>query len=654
MAPKDDAPRTLVRRAQHRELDQAAAKAKVIDLIGKGAKINEAMKQVQRTFATYRDWYSHDADFSKEIKYLRALAERTAKERKGDAGHPVPDFPEFAAMYLHQPLYEHHLRIYDILSGREPRNLHESMVYRPGRPARLLVNVPPDHGKTVGFSINWVTWLIHRNPDIKVVIVSKTQGMARKMLGAIRFRLTDPSYRAMHLAFAPNGGWKDEDASWTQSEIYVKGRGTGEKDPTVQALGIGGHLQGARSDIIILDDVVDRGNAGAWENQADWLAQIVTSRLPDDDEDIPMQSDAPGKLLIVGTRNAPVELYQVLRDDYTDMDGDPVYTYLAQPAVLEPAENPQDWVTLWPYTIDAKGNRRRKWDGRALAKRRGDVRSEALWALTFQQQDVAENATFPAEAIAASVNSGRRTGLLHKEGPGAVRGDRGMQGMYVVAGLDPATVGHTAMIVYGIDRLTRRRYVLDAVNQAAMSPHEMRGHIKRLTTHYTIREWVVERNSFQAFLTQDQELRMWLANAGCHLREHYTTAKNKWDPDFGVSSLAPLFLSCVSEVEGGRLVKVKEGGLVELPSSHQCQAISDLITQLVTWVPQAKGTKTDLVMALWFAEVGAREYIGVNAHQVHHLPNPYASRFDLGRREVVDLNALAEQMWAEQAGASTW
>ncbi len=44
--------------------------------------------------------------------------------------------------------------------------------------------------------------------------------------------------------------------------IYLgAGRDSGEKDPTVQALGFGSQIYGARADLIILDDVVMNANA---------------------------------------------------------------------------------------------------------------------------------------------------------------------------------------------------------------------------------------------------------------------------------------------------------------------------------------------------------------------------------------------------------
>jgi hypothetical protein len=625
-------------------LEAKDAKKKVIQLLASGAKIAEAMRAVQRRPDTYRDWYRLDPEFRAEVQYLRALAERAAADKHGDGPEPVPSFPDFADEYLHQPLPHHQLRLWDILCGDEPRDLHPSMRFRPGRRSRVISNFPPDHGKTTSWTVNFVTWLIHRDPDVRVVIVSKTQGMAKRMLGAIKFRLTDPTYREMHLRFAPPGGWKDPDSSWTATEIYVKGRGSGEKDPTVQALGIGGHLYGARSDFIILDDVIDDKNVGGWEDQVNWLAQIVTSRLPDDDEE-DFRPDSPGRLLIFGTRIAPIDLYQILRDEFVNYDGTATYTYFAQPAVLEYAEEPKDWLTLWPYTLDRMGRRKRKWDGLALAKRRGDMHSDHRWALTFQQLDVAAEATFPAGAVNLTINGARLVGPIPAFGPAAVRGDAGMNGLYVVAGLDPATVGFTAMIVYGVDRSTRRRFILDAFNKNQVTPHEMRSQIKSFTRQYGIREWRVERNAFQRFLTQDEELRIWLANTGCSLREHYTTAKNKWDEDFGVASLAPLFLSCGTPLDDGRWKRSEVPGLIELPNSKLCRVVGELVEQLITWIPDSKGQRTDLVMALWFAELSAREALGVGDRRIDFLDDPFAVRHDLKKRRVIDLQALAQQVY---------
>lgn len=85
-----------------------------------------------------------------------------------------------------------------------------------------------------------------------------------------------------------------------------------------------------------------------------------------------------------------------------------------------------------------------------------------------------------------------------------------MDQVKVVAGLDPATVGHTAAIVYAIDPKSQRRYVLDAFNEPHVTPVQMREMIKGFTTRYGVSEWRIERNAFQAYLSRDEEIRDWL------------------------------------------------------------------------------------------------------------------------------------------------
>jgi hypothetical protein len=75
-----------------------------------------------------------------------------------------------------------------------------------------------------------------------------------------------------------------------------------------------------------------------------------------------------------------------------------------------------------------------------------------------------------------------------------------------VGGLDPATTGKTAMIVAALDKVTGKRIVLDGFNKANCPPHLMREKIKQFTTPVQDREWVIERNAFQRYLTQDESL----------------------------------------------------------------------------------------------------------------------------------------------------
>src|SRR5262249_29250069 len=161
----------------------------------------------------------------------------------------------------------------------------------------------------------------------------------------------------------------------------------------------------------------------------------------------------------------------------------------------------------------------------------------------------------------------------------------GMAGLYVVGGLDPATVGHTAALVIGVDRRTRRRYLLDGFDQANCSPAAMIDRVKDLTTRLGVRTWVVERNAFQRFLTQLDEFRLWMSSRGVRLREHYTSDQNKFDASFGVAAMAGLFLSCGRpKTDGsGEWERTPDSALIELPTPRLSRVVSLLLEQLATW-----------------------------------------------------------------------
>lgn len=617
----DNPRRTSARPNQKKAIPVAEAKQRVLGEIAAGMLVDAAMATVGRKRETYRDWMKHDPEFKAEVFRLRA-----ARAEGADSGpRPVPDFPEFCEL-LGQPLYPHQLRMWDAIEGRPPRDLHPAMRYTAGGiewesraegvPAgRVIINIPPGHAKTTSFSINYSTWLIHRNPNIKIVVISKDQSLAKQILGAVKFRLTSPVYRDLHARYAPEGGWKDKDQSWTQTEIYVQGKSDGEKDPTMQALGIGGRIYGARSDVIILDDAVTLANVNEYEKQRRWLDQEVESRL-----------DGAGLLALLGTRVAPVDIYSTMRE-VADFDDQPVYTYFSMPAVLDDGDGtPESWVPLWPEQFSAK-------------RLRSIRRDESTWALVYQQQDVAEDATFNHRAVEASINGQRFPGPMTDGGMGHRPG--GMNGLYVVGGLDPATVGNTAIVVAALDKQTQKRYVLDGFNQANTSPALMRDTVKRLTDTYRIHEWVIERNAFQRFLTQDDDLRNFLHSRGCQLTEHNTN-RNKYDADFGIAAMAPLFLTCgrpPSNGGGGRWLKTPETALIELPSPVQNAWVGELVNQLVTWQPSglAQHHKTDLVMATWFCQLAFNRILEAGRRSVTHMDNPYAARSRLRARTVVDL-----------------
>lgn len=330
-------------------------------------------------------------------------------------------------------------------------------------------------------------------------------------------------------------------------------------------------------------------------------------------------------------------MYSELRNPDRYPDETSPWTYLGQPAVLQFADDAHDWVTLWPRSnmreVGFEGEADDeglfpKWSGPMLARRRGQI-APRTWSMVYMQQQLAEDAVFAAEDVKGCVN-----GLRMPGGPlvAGAHGHRfeGMDGCYVVAGLDPAGSGSesgcTAAVVLAVDRMTAKRYILDVHNQPQMVPDDIRDLVKTWTTRYGIHEWRIEQNAFQTFLVQDREINQFLASKGVILQGHYT-GKNKLDPELGVMSMSGLF-------------KGHERGenLIELPSTKRAEAAKALVEQLITWFPNApRRQKTDIVMALWFADLRARE---INAFQggKSHASNQWMSPRDRESQVVVNID----------------
>ena len=619
-------------RKQGSDLDQA--KKAFLELFKDGMTIANAMKAVDRSISTYERWRRDDEEFVSAVERVRNL-------RNGVAGpkpvREVLSFPEFSEKYLDAKVFPHMQNVVDLIEGNDPSWVHPSMVFEKGERDLVMVNMPPEHAKTTSITINYVVYRICMDPNIRVILVSKTAEMAKKMLYAIKTRLTHPRYEPMIEAYAPLGGFDKDSEAWNQTMIYVSdnARDSGEKDPTVQALGIRGHIYGARADLIILDDTVDLTNAHEFEKQIDWLQSEVISRI-----------SASGSMLVVGTRLASKDLYRELRDESRYPDEDSPWSYLSMPAVLEFNDKEKDWVTLWPRSnqpepgskietqeADAEGFYA-KWDGPRLSKKRRRV-SPRAWAMVYQQQQVSEDAIFSPDALKAAINGNRMAGPI----PKGMVGQRinGMDGLIIVAGLDPATSGHTAAVVMGLDIQTQKRYLLDVYNKAGITPEAMRDMIKELTVKYRISEWRIERNGFQGFLVHDRELNEFCSTRGTIIKPHFT-GQNKHDTDFGVASMTSLFSNWQNKNQ-----------LIELPSTHGQESCKQLVEQLVTWAPDAPKTqKTDIVMAMWFAELSCRDRVVMNSSYTRsHVKNSFLTPWDRRQQTTVSL------LEAEAANAFT-
>ena len=148
---------------------------------------------------------------------------------------------------------------------------------------RLIVAVPPRHGKSRLASDLFASWVLGKHPDWPLILASYAQELPISFSRNIRDRVQDPA----HAAIFP-------DVKLRQDAKGVEAWKT-TKDGGVKAVGVGGGLTGFGGKILIADDLIKDAEAAGSDlilkNTWDWYQTVFRSRL------------APGGgILLIGTR----------------------------------------------------------------------------------------------------------------------------------------------------------------------------------------------------------------------------------------------------------------------------------------------------------------------------------------------------------------
>lgn len=654
-------------RTPQRIASKAAAQDQLIRYVSAGQTIQAGLDKIGRSRKTYELWRREDEEFVRRIDAAKQAAGAASARGKESAREWMP-FETWRKRFLNRDTFWHQRQWIDILEGRDPRDLHPSQTYIKGEPNKVLITVPPNHAKSATLT-EYVAYRICMDPSYRVLIISAGSDLAQAFLFSVKQILTNPDYLELHKAYGPDGGFEQSAESWTESRITFSqahrssgSRGSHEKDPNVLALGMRSKVYGRRADLAIVDDSVDTNNASEYQKQMRWLNREVLTRI-----------EAGGRTVMLGTRIASIDLYSEIMKGENFGSGVSPWTHFASPAILE--EHPSDptqHVTLWPFSsepwvseadrsigivcgcgktetcaegFDVDGERRYpRWDGLHLEKIPRASMSAGEWALVFQQASIPEDATFPEMYVTKAINGLRLCGRLEAGRSG--HHATGMHGKYVIAGLDPSIKGFAGMTVCAVDRDTQKRYLLNAWNLRAPTKDELVAKMQQVTEHYAVDEWRVEKTGLLQFFTQDSQMRAWFATRGVRFTEHQT-GSNKWDPSFGISSMAALFGEYEKLPEGA--IRADNFGyktiiepLIELPRPNQ-DGVKALIHQLVTWTPDLDPKKVpqDMLMAMWFMECGARQYLGYGAGTGAAKAFTRSQRFVTGSRRTTVVNIAA-------------
>ena len=131
-------------------------------------------RAVGKSVKSYEYYRASDPQFKEAIDLARVIAKRNGVISDEDKN---VSFEEFRSKYLMSQTFDHQRNIISLLEDGEPSWLHGNMLYEPGFKNYVLVNMPPEHAKSMTVSIDYVTYRICTDPNVRIKLVSKTQQM---------------------------------------------------------------------------------------------------------------------------------------------------------------------------------------------------------------------------------------------------------------------------------------------------------------------------------------------------------------------------------------------------------------------------------------------------------------------------------------------
>lgn len=275
---------------------------------------------------------------------------------------------------------------------------------------RLMITMPPRHGKSMLASEFFPSWYIGRNPDHYVVTATYAQELADDFGRKVKNQIEDPAYQCIF----PGVGLADDSKS--AKRFHIEGQTGGYEHVTSQrgafyAVGVGGPLTGRGAHLLLIDDPVknreDAESEVIRKKTKDWYTSTAYTRLM-----------PGGRIVIIQTRWHEDDLSGWLQSEHAHED----WVVLDLPAIDD------DGNALWPeqYPIETLHQIKR-----ALPPRD--------WSALYQQKPSPETGDYFKREWLHTVEHlpPRDTMLVYGASDYAVTADGGDYTVHVVLGLDP-------------------------------------------------------------------------------------------------------------------------------------------------------------------------------------------------------------------------
>ncbi len=405
-----------------------------------------------------------------------------------------------------------------------------------------------ESGKTQQISIGRVLFLLGKNPNLRIAIVSNTHHQAEKIVRVIARYIEDS--KELHDVF-PH---LRPGSVWTSTQLVVHRARNFAKDYNVQAIGHHGNILGARLDYVVLDDILDWEITRTEKSRTDllaWYKATLAGRL--------VQT---GAVACIGTAFHKDDLMHELAKQAVALHGQGA-------AVRYPVYDDTTGAPRWPE----------RWPSERIAKKQIE-----LGPLEFTRQMLCLARTdavshFKTEDIerCKRKGEGRVLGTALAALPPGYRTYTGVD--LAVQKTDAADLSALVTICVHPDGV---REILEVQSGKWFGPEIIERIVDASNRWQSI--VYVENNAAQDYIVQFTRGSYTIPIRG------FTTGRNKAHPEFGVEGIA-------AEMAGERWIIPNENGVLH-------PEIAALVSDMLYYDPT---THTgDRLMACWFAREGAR------------------------------------------------
>ena len=210
-----------------------------------------------------------------------------------------------------------------------------------------LIMLPRAHLKS-HMVATWAAWIITRHPEVTMLYVSATSGLAETQLFAIKNILTSTVFMRYFPEYInPQEGKRERWNTTTVSIDHPRRKSEGIRDATIETAGLTTNTTGWHADIVISDDLVVPENAYTEDGRDSVLkksSQFTSIR------------NAGGFTMACGTRYHPGDVYATWKTQEYDIFDDEGNLVGRQPVweIKEYAVE-EDGVFIWPKTMRSDG-----------------------------------------------------------------------------------------------------------------------------------------------------------------------------------------------------------------------------------------------------------------------------------------------------------